>query len=131
MENEGAVAAPAAAARFRWSGLNAYVNRVLARLAELPDEAELRELHRSLDATNRRLSVAMSLKGLSDAQLTKTTRALRGWVAFLSDFDDLRGYATAVRAGTPVIESAARQAPVARGRPAWKPPVRLYLRPMR
>src|SRR5881227_2124823 len=113
------------AEQFRLTGLSKYVERMIARLATAPAETELRELHRSLDAMARRLDVAMSLQRVSAGQLTKTTRSLRGWVAFLSDWEDLAGYAKAVRIGTPLLEAAARHA----GR--WELPVRLALRPMR
>jgi hypothetical protein len=111
--------------QFRWSGLSSYVNRMLRRLAAAPAEAELRELHRSLSTTSRRLEISMSLKRVASEQLTATTRSLRGWVAFLSDWDDLRGYTDAVRIATPLLETAVQR------QRRWKPPARLYLRPMR
>ena len=111
--------------QFRLTGLTSFVNRMLLRLAVAPAEGELRELHHTLLTMSRRLEISVSLKHLEAAQLTATTRALRGWISFLSDWDDLCGYAQAIRIATPLIEAAVAQ------QLRWKPPVRLYLRPMR
>lgn len=111
--------------QFRWSGLSSYVKRMLRRLAAAPAEAELRELHHSLTTTSRRLEISMSLKRVAPEHMTATTRSLRGWVAFLSDWDDLSGYIEAVCIATPLVEDAIRR------QRRWKPPARLYLRPMR
>ena len=111
--------------QFRWSGLSSFVNRSLRRLASASGEPQLRELHHALSTTSRRLEISVSLQRLDSAQLTPTTRSLRAWVAFLSEWEDLLGYVEAVRIATPLIEDSVRR------QRRWKPPVRLYLRPMR
>lgn len=111
--------------QFRLTGLTSYVNRMLQRLAAAPPEAELRELHKSIDATSRRMGISVSLKKLSAAQLTPMTRALRAWITFLSDWEDLTGYVAAIaRAKTAIEPAIARQS-------RWRSPARIYLRPMR
>jgi hypothetical protein len=111
--------------QFRLSGLTTFANRVLRKLATAPDDAALGELHQLISTTSRRLEISMSLKGVTAAQLTPAMRALSGWVKFLSDAGDLRAYREAVRIAMPLAEAALR------GQQRWKPPPRLYLRPMR
>jgi hypothetical protein len=111
--------------RFRWSGLSSFVNRMLVRLAAAPGEPELRELHHALSTTSRRLEISVSVNKLEASQLTANTRALRAWAAFFSDFDGLRGYVEAVKVATPLVEAAVLR------QQRWKPPVRVYLRPLR
>jgi hypothetical protein len=98
---------------------------MLRRLAAGPREAELREIHHSLLTTSRRLEISMSLKKVGAGQLTPSTRALRGWISFLSDWEDLAGYARAVERARPLLDAAAKQTR------RWKGPVWLHLRPMR
>ena len=71
------------------------------------------------------MEIGLSLKNLQAEQLTATTRALRAWIAFLSDWDDLRGYVRAIRTAMPLIAAAISN------HSRWKPPVRIHLRPMR
>jgi hypothetical protein len=111
--------------QFRLAGLTTFANRILRRLAALPSDAALTELHHLLSTTSRRLEISMSLKGITPAQLTPTMRALRGWIAFLADAEDLRACRDALVIASPLAEAALQS------QHRWKLPLRLYLRPMR
>lgn len=115
----------ASAGRFSVSGLGPYVTRTLRRLAHSPSPAELKELHASLAAASRRLEISLSLKKLDAQHLTPTARGLRAWLAFVADAENFNAYAEAVGRGRAVLE------PLLASQSRWKPPVRVYLKPLR
>ena len=110
--------------KFRLSGLSSFVNRMLQRLAAAPDDAALLELHHAISTTSRRIEISMSIKKVAAQQLTAATRAHQGWTGFLADLEALRGYVQRVRLATPVLTEAVI------GQRRWKPPVRVFFRPL-
>ncbi len=111
--------------KFRLPGLSSFVNRMQQRLAVAPDDAAIRELHHSISTTSRRLEISMTLKNVAAMQLTAATRTLLGWTAFLADEEGIQGYVRAVRVATPILTGAVLR------QQRWKPPVRIYFRPIR
>src|SRR5947209_5495119 len=97
----------------------------MRRLAHSPAPAELKELHASLAAATRRLEISLSLKKLNAAQLTPTARGLRAWLAFVADEQNFRAYVDAAARGRAILE------PLLAAQSRWKPPVRIYLKPLR
>jgi hypothetical protein len=109
----------------RLTGLSGFAAQVQRRLAVLPGEKEIAELHKSLAVTSRRIEVSMSHGKVGSANLTISSRQQRGWIALLGDLDMLTSYCQAAAIGSRIIGQAVGRLP------RWSMPVLVYFRPMR
>jgi hypothetical protein len=94
----------------RWTGLARFAERVMARLAASPSEAELLEIQRSIEQMSRRIERSIVTAKVGPEHLTAPTREWRGWLAWLGDRESLDEYVSAVQRARTAIEAAARQA---------------------
>lgn len=89
-----------------WPGLGAFLERILDRLALAP--GPLDPIHHSIDTTSRRIEGTIARTAARPENLTPASRAIRGWLAFFAQRDNLALYTQALALATPLLQAAVR-----------------------
>jgi len=111
------------ASSVRLSGLTKFVEHVLGRLAS-DDTTQLDAIRRQIRESSQSIERHLADSGVEPKHLTDQSRALRGWVAFFSQRDNLNCYADALTRGKPLFEQASASTP------HHKPPILIHFKPM-
>lgn len=81
-----------------YRGLSAHMQRLLDRLADTPVPESLGEIHQAICQTSRRIEQDMARHATTPEQLKPETHALRGWLAYFCDPENMAAYLRAVSA---------------------------------
>jgi hypothetical protein len=98
-------------ASFAFRGLSAVLERNLDRLARAGSEQDLDRAHHSILTTSRHVEGAIARNGVTADQLADPTRAVRGWLAFFAERDNVSAYAEATRRPSAAATPAKRDSP--------------------
>jgi len=88
--------------------LTSFWQHLLDRLARLSAAAEPTALHESVRSASQNIERYLQDEGLAPAHLTPQSRAIRGWLAFFAERENLDAYIAALRLAAPILEAGVR-----------------------
>jgi hypothetical protein len=111
------------ASSVRLVGLRAFLDRLLAALAQVDDASDAQREYAAITTTDTRCTDYMDERAITLAQLTEESRAIRVWLAYFSDRTRFDAYLAAIRLARPIMDRAAKTTK------RFGPPVRIHFRP--
>jgi hypothetical protein len=118
--------APATApAMLAWRGLTGFIDRALDRLAMDLPAVELQQLSDAIVRNSRQIELTIQRGNVPPERMSPATRAQRGWLAFMSQPENIGAYVQARRMASRMVDAAAL------GSQHYPPPLTIHFRPVR
>lgn len=106
-----------------WRGLNAFIDRMLGRLATA-GEAELPSIGDAISRTSRQIELTIQRRSVPPDGLSAATRDQRGWLSFFSRPENVLAYWQARSLASRVLDAAAA------GSRHYPPPLTIHFGPL-
>lgn len=87
-------------------GLPGYFDHLLDRLAQDDDRSRLEEIHDLIRSASESIENEIKAKDVRPKQLRKSTREMRGWLAYFSQQENFDDYCAAVQRAEPAFRTA-------------------------
>ena len=95
--------------RLSWQGLGGFLDRMLDRLAAMPEPPELEKIGQLIAQTSRQIESTIARTNAGPEHLTPAARGIRGWLAFFAEADNRAAYIDALKLALPIFDTAARE----------------------
>lgn len=115
-------ASPAASGNVSLVRLTSFWQHLLDRLARLSAADDATALHDSVRSASQKIERYLQDEGIAPAHLTPQSRAIRGWLAFFAERENLDAYIAALRRAAPILEAGVR------AQARFVPPLRIHFR---
>jgi hypothetical protein len=89
-----------------FSGLRSYLSALLDRIAQGPEDSQLRQIHNSIQKASSNIESEIRIKSIKPEQLKDHSRLIRGWLAYFAQRENFDDYLAAVRRAKPVFHEA-------------------------
>ena len=108
----------------RLTGLKSFWEHVLDGLARATTTERFETLHRSIATTSENIERHLHAQATENGDLTTTSRAIRGWLAFFADRKNVDAYRAAIGRASPIMEAALQR------QSRFRPPAIVHFRPL-
>ena len=84
-------------------GLKSYLNGILDKIAQNPEDSQLRHIYDSIKESSSNIERQIRAKNIMPEQLKRQSRLIRGWLTYFTQRENFDKYLAAIRRAKPVF----------------------------